>query len=227
MQFIAHCGIAIPTKSLFFAYYRGLRIRLTGGDFKGGMVIMSTRIKLLFAVVIVGLGSISVIAITGCQTVWENRNPVGDHFPAVKGKSLSGDLVNLPEAYSGSPVLLLVGYVQETQFDLDRWSIGLVQLEFPDRVVEIPTIPGAVPSLFSSMIDGGMRSGIPSEDWASVVTLYGKAAKPVAELTGNENPRNGRIILLDNDGIIRWFWDEGFSAKRLLELVNTAKALND
>lgn len=162
---------------------------------------------------------------TACQTVWKNRNPVGEPFPNVGGESLNGTSVALPEAYLGKPVLLLVGYVQATQFDLDRWAIGLVQIEFADQIVEVPTIPGAVASLFSSTIDQGMRNGIPREDWASVVTLYGKSAEPVVKLTGNENPRNGRIILLDNQGVIRWFWDQGFSAKRLMDLVEVAKKL--
>ena len=162
------------------------------------------------------------VILGACSSPIPNRNPVGEMFPTVTGTSLTDRSVILPEAWSGQPVLLMVGYVQETQFDLDRWTIGLVQVEFPCGIVEVPTIPGLVPSMIRGTIDDGMRAGIPREDWASVVTLYGGAARPVAEFTGNRNPRNGRIMLIDPEGEVAWFWDQGFSAKRLMEL--TAKA---
>lgn len=166
--------------------------------------------------------------ITGaCSTTYPNRNPVGEQFPEATGSTLTKETVELPTAYEGEPALYMVGYIQDTQFDLDRWTIGLVQMKFPCRIIEVPTIPGAIPSMMQGTIDNGMRKGIPKEDWASVVTLYGSAAKPVAEFTGTQNPRNGRIMLLDAKGTVRWFWDQGFSAKRLMELNTTAQELID
>ena len=61
------------------------------------------------------------------------------------------------------------------------------------------------------MIDDGMRSGIPREDWGSVVTLYGDAARPVAS-----SPATGTCATaaswIDAEGRVAWFWDQGFSA---------------
>ena len=166
-----------------------------------------------------------VLFTAACSTTYPNRNPVGETFPTVTGSSLHEESVTLPTAYEGEPALYMVGYVQATQFDLDRWAIGLTQVKFPCRIVEVPAIPGAMASMFQGMIDEGMRSGIPREDWVSVVTLYGDEANPVAKLTGNQNPRNGRILLIDADGVVRWFWDQGFSAKRLMEVDGMAKDL--
>ena len=140
-------------------------------------------------------------------------------------EDLEKTTVTLPKAYEGAPAVYMVGYRQNTQFDLDRWTIGLLQADFPCRIVEVPTIPGLVPGMIKGTIDDGMRSGIPREDWASVVTLYGGAAEPVAKFTGNENPRNGRILLIDAEGKVAWFWDQGFSAKRVLELSKLAGEL--
>ncbi|MAJ46361.1 MAG: hypothetical protein CBC35_03485 [Planctomycetes bacterium TMED75] len=159
---------------------------------------------------------------TACSTNYPNQNPVGKMFPTVTGESLEKESVTLPTAYEGAPALYMVGYVQNTQFDLDRWTIGLLQSKFPCRIVEVPAIPGLIPGMIKGTIDDGMRSGIPREDWASVVTLYGGAAEPVAKFTGNDNPRNGRILLLDKNGEVVWFWDQGFSAKRVLELSELA-----
>ena len=179
---------------------------------------MTPRILMLLALPLVVFSS-------ACSATYPNRNPVGETFPTVTGSSLHEESVTLPTAYEGEPALYMVGYVQATQFDLDRWAIGLTQVKFPCRIVEVPAIPNAVASMFQGMIDNGMRSGIPREDWASVVTLYGGAAEPVAEFTGNDNPRNGRVMLIDAEGTVRWFWDQGFSAKRLMELNTMAGEL--
>jgi len=134
--------------------------------------------------------------------------------------------VELPTDVLGKPSILMVGYVQNTQFDLDRWTLGLVQAGAKVRILEVPAIPAGFPSTFlRSTIDNGMRAGIPSEDWGGVVTLYGSDAAKVAKFTGTQNPRNGRMLLLDKDGVVRWFWDQGYSAKRVLELIRNAEEL--
>ncbi len=156
--------------------------------------------------------------IAGCSSTIENRNPVGDLFPTVSGSSLEKKPVTIPADLRGQPAVLLIGYKQRTQFDIDRWLMGFLQAGIEQPILEIPTIPGLVPSLASDWIDDGMRSGIPKEDWSIVVTLYGSAAKPVVELTGNENGQNARVIVLDPAGKIAWFDDTGYSARKALEI---------
>jgi hypothetical protein len=63
-----------------------------------------------------------------------------------------------------------------------------------------------------------MRKGIPFEDWAVVVTLYGDDAEYVKEFTGNTGGNNIRVALLDQTGKVLWFHDRGYSAGKLLEL---------
>ncbi len=157
----------------------------------------------------------------GCQTPYERRDPTGEVFPSVTGTSLEGETVSLPDSLEGEPALLLIGFVQESQFDLDRWALGLWQSGFELRAIEVPTIPGLVPRVLSERIDNGMRSGIPSEDWASVVTVY-RDADAIVRFTGNEEPRPGRILLLDAASQVRYFHDRGYSTgalARLLEAV--------
>jgi len=148
---------------------------------------------------------------------------MGEMFPAVIGKSLEGQEVRLP---LGEPSVLLLGYVQDAQFDADRWLVGLLQIAPDVRIFEVPTLVGFFPFLFEDTIDGGMRSGIPEEDWKSVVTIYGDDADKVLDFTGNEKPRNMRVLLLDSDGKVEWFHDRGFSAGRLLELDKAISNLN-
>ena len=76
--------------------------------------------------------------------------------------------------YKGEPVCS-VGYQQRSQFDIDRWLIGITQVDLPVKFVELPTIAGMVPSLIGDLIDSGMRSGIPNELWGGVMTVYDDA----------------------------------------------------
>jgi len=154
--------------------------------------------------------------LTGAQLAADRFG--GASFPSVQASTLEGDAVRVPEDLAGRPALLLIGYVQDAQFDLDRWLLGLLQAGTNVRCLELPTISGWIPSLFASRIDSGMRAGIPQEDWHTVATLYGDDAGRVADLTGKERGLNGRIMLLDAEGRIAWFHDRGYSASRLLEL---------
>ena len=163
---------------------------------------------------------IGAMLIAGCSSTYPKRNPVGEMFPSVTGKSLEKQTVALPESLSGRPAIILIGYRQNTQFDIDRWFMGLLQTDAWQHatIIEVPTIPGLLPSLVSGWIDDGMRSGIPTEDWGAVVTLYGGAARPVAQFTGTEQGRNTRVVVLDAQGAVIWFDDRGFSARKALEV---------
>lgn len=162
---------------------------------------------------------IALVFALGCSSATPNRNPVGEKFPTVRGATLAEKKVRLPDhaLKSDKPALLIVAYDQDAQFDVDRWLLGILDSELPVAVYEVPTVQGFVPGLISERIDEGMRSGIPEEDWSIVITVYDDADQIVA-FTGNENPRNARVMLLDKDGKVVWFHDEGYSARELLEL---------
>jgi hypothetical protein len=164
----------------------------------------------------------TLVSLGSCSSTVENRDPMGEIFPRVAGKSLEGEAVDLPLS---EPAVFLVGYVQDAQFDADRWLVGLMQATPDVRIFEVPAVAGLFPSLLEGTIDGGMRRGIPQEDWSSVVTCYGDAADQILQFTGNENPRNIRVILLDSEGKVRWFHDRGFSAGKLLDLNKMANGL--
>lgn len=165
---------------------------------------------------------VAVLATLGlsssCSTPIPNRVPIGEPFPSTTGASLEEEPVAIPDDWLGRPTVVLVGYVQRSQFDIDRWLFGLLDAQLDARVVELPAIPNAIASLFGDSIDEGMRGGIPPEDWASVVTIYGGAAEPIAAFTGNEEAQNARVLLLDAEGQVVWYHDEGYSARELIEM---------
>lgn len=183
-----------------------------------------TTSRRLAAIAITGLTALAI----GCSSApLPNRDPIGEPFPEVAGEALDGKTWEIPAELAGRPAILLIGYVQDAQFDIDRWLLGIAQVGTPVPFLELPTIKGLAPRMFQGTIDEGMRKGIPIEDWRGVVTLWGDDAAKVVSLTGNERPRNARVALLDRSGRIAWFTDRGFSAGQMIELDATARELLD
>lgn len=168
---------------------------------------------------------LALTLLMGCSRTVERRSPLGERFPTLAGTRLTDEPVIIPGDFAGKPVLLLIGYVQDAQFDIDRWLLGLAQVGTPVQVLEVPTIRGWVPRIISGWIDSGMRSGIPEEDWRIVATVYRDAPK-IVEFLGNDQPLNGRIVLLDAEGLVNWIHDRGYSAAKLLELDDRVRELN-
>jgi hypothetical protein len=182
------------------------------------------RMRVLLPIAAVGC-ALGVLMSNGCARTIANRDPTGEVFPRVNGQSLEKEKVELPAAVAGNPAILLIGYRQRTQFDIDRWFMGLLQSGVDAQLIEVPTVPGLAATVASGWIDDGMRSGIPREDWGAVVTVYGKAAEPIVELTGNENGRLARVLVLDEDGRVVWFDDKGYSARKALEVADLVSSM--
>jgi hypothetical protein len=52
---------------------------------------------------------------------------LGENIIGFEGESLAGEATSIPQAFAGQNTLLLFGYVHKSQFDIDRWLIGLDQ----------------------------------------------------------------------------------------------------
>ena len=156
-----------------------------------------------------------VLVFSGCANYeYPSQVSIGDKMIEATGQSLEGDAVVIPQDFAGQETLLLFGYKQDSQFDIDRWLIGLDMTQTQVAAYEIPTIQGMLPRMFSGFIDSGMRKGIPKDLWKGVVTVYADGDK-VQRFTGNLNPNNARVMLLDEQGDIVYFYDKGFSVEAL------------
>lgn len=173
--------------------------------------------KALFNLILIAL-------LSGCTAHYPNQNIEGTVFPDVSGTSLEQQIVKLPEAVLGKPALFLIGYKQNSQFDIDRWLIGLDMKEVDVVAYELPTIAGMFPRMFSTQIDEGMRRGIPKELWGGVITIY-QDGERIQEFTGNEKPNNARVVLLDDKGKIIFFYDRGFSVTALNNMIERLSSI--
>ncbi|MEP1446097.1 MAG: hypothetical protein ABJK37_08310 [Paraglaciecola sp.] len=161
---------------------------------------------------------VMVLFVSGCANYdYPSQVTIGDRMVTVSGESLEGQQVAIPQDFEGQETLLLFGYKQDSQFDIDRWLIGLDMTQTQVAAYEIPTIQGMLPRMFSGFIDSGMRKGIPKQLWKGVVTVYADGDK-VQRFTGNQNPNNARVMLLNKSGTIVYFYDQGFSVEALNEV---------
>lgn len=152
-----------------------------------------------------------------CATTVPRKNPIGTPFPETIGTALNGKSWVLPKDLRGEYTLLLIGFTQNAQFDIDRWLIGIDQKGYRINVFEVPTVKGWLPGLFASKIDDGMRSGIPNELWKIVITVY-KDADKIVTFLGNEDGLNARAVVLDKTGKVVYLHDRGFSVAALNQL---------
>ena len=166
--------------------------------------------------------SISLYFLVGCATPVANKNTVGQKFPIVKANYLSGESVTLPNVGAiereVERVIILVGYVQKSQFDVDRWTIGLTETNVTLPIVEIAVINQWLPEVFAKKLDQSMRDGIPKNLWKSVITVYDEAQK-VRDFLGTTNPLNARAVVIDSDGTVLFQHDTGFSAEALKKML--------
>ena len=160
------------------------------------------------------IGLMFTLLLTACSTTYENRDVTGKTLPVMTGETLEQQIVELPTMFTAPQTLLLVGYKQDTQFDIDRWLIGLDMTKTTIAVYEVAAIQGMFPRMFSSQINNGMRAGIPKELWKGVITLYADG-DAMQQFTGNTNPNNARVILINNEGDVQHFYNNGFSVKAL------------
>ncbi|MGI1999796.1 hypothetical protein [Shewanella frigidimarina] len=160
---------------------------------------------------------IVALLLSACSTSYPNQAITGQDFPSVTGQTLEKESMVFPDDLQGKMSLLLIGYKQDSQFDIDRWLIGLDMTQTQVAVYEVPTIQGLFPRMFSPLINNGMRAGIPKPLWKGVVTIY-KDGDQVQAFTGNENPNNTRVVLLNEQGKIIYFYDQGFSVDALNQL---------
>lgn len=161
--------------------------------------------------------SVLTLTLTACNSTYPNQNPVNQPFPSVKGASLEEQPMQIPQDLPDEKVLLLLGYVQDAQFDIDRWLIGLDMTQTEVKAYELPAIQGMLPRMFKTQIDDGMRRGIPKEMWGGVITIYADGDR-LQQFTGNENPNNARVILLNEQREIIYFYDRGFAVAALNEV---------
>jgi hypothetical protein len=167
----------------------------------------------------------ALIFLSGCASYnYPAQVKLGEPMIDIQGESLAGEPKQIPTDFNGQPTLLLFGYVHKSQFDIDRWLIGLNMRQADVVIYEIPAIKNIIGRMFSTRFDDAMREGIPKDLWREVITVY-KDGDKTQKYTGNLSPKNARVMLLDAQGNVVHFYDEGFSVAALNGVLDALAAL--
>jgi hypothetical protein len=150
---------------------------------------------------------------------------IGKKFPDITAESLAKTRESIPKSAKGKVALITVAFLRESQPQLDSWLEPFVE-KFGSReeftFYEVPMISSGY-KFMRSVIDGGMRAGIPKEKHKHVMTMYGDVEKYMNAL--NLDSRFGYAFLLDQEGVIKW-QGQGFSTPETLkELFDMAEKL--
>lgn len=166
-----------------------------------------------------------IIVLSGCVSYnYPSQVVLQQKLIQASGETLEGSPVTVPDDLAGEPALLIFGYVHKSQFDIDRWLIGLDMTKADIAIYELPALKNPFAGWFSDRIDDAMREGIPREIWRDVITIYDDGDK-VQRYTGNISPKNARIVLIDAHGRVVHFYDRGFSVNALNELNSSISRL--
>ena len=146
-------------------------------------------------------------------------------FPKVDGTSLEGEQFALPTDFKGELNVVLVAFTRGQQADVDTWTPFLKTMaeSRPDlRVYELPTLARRY-RLVRSLIDGGMRKGIPDVAVrAATITLYIDKS-PFRESLQLLDEDRIYVLLVNKQGRVFWRGDGRFDERKGAELVKRSE----
>ena len=150
--------------------------------------------------------TVAAVSHATAQTGDSTMSDRSQRFPEVAGRSLTDRTMHLPADFEGELNLAVVAFKRHQQDDVDTWTPALRTLaaQHPElHVYEIPTLSGGY-RIMRSVIDGGMRRGIPdSAVRAATVTLY-IDKKPFKTALRIANEDSIQLFLVERGGRIRW-----------------------
>ena len=127
-------------------------------------------------------------------------------FPRIEARNLEGATVLLPEAFSGSPSVVIIAFTRSHQALVDSWTPWLD--EFVEKhpsvaFYEIPTISGSW-KFMRRMIDGGMATAIRTPKVLKrTMTVYGDIRRITVPL-GIFDRSTITVLLVTREGEVLW-----------------------
>ena len=129
----------------------------------------------------------------------------GQKIPHTQSETLSGKKIALPEAFSGHPALITMGFSRAGGDSAGRWGKDLRKQLAANPELRFYTIAAIqdAPKMIRGMIKHGMRSGTPKTDQDSflVVESDEDAWKKVALFS---DPNDAYIVLVDSAANVVW-----------------------
>jgi hypothetical protein len=171
------------------------------------------------SVVVALMMSMSIASLHAASEIAPLR--AGDALPHLEGEFLTGRAAVLPAASSGKVTFILMGFTYASRFPVETWGEWFRKTAGTRRDVtffEVPMI-GGLAKLGRWFIDSGMRKGTPAALHENVITVYSKAGDWKQRLgVSPANEDDAFLILVDEEGVVRWLFHGKFDDARAEEL---------
>lgn len=124
-------------------------------------------------------------------------------IPHTEAETLAGKKIVLPDAFSGRPALIIIGFSRAGGDSAGRWGKELKKdLAEKIRIYSVAVLQDA-PKLMRGMIKHGMRSGTPKTEQDSFVVLE-HDEDTWKKLAGFSDADAAYLLLIDSHSNIRW-----------------------
>ncbi len=184
-------------------------------SFRPALSFNNLNVKLAAALRTSAYACVCAFALAGCAGI-DTATPesiakmaAGEaRMPEISAETLSERKVTLPKDLQGERTLVLVAFARSQQKSIDTWVIGLNLMKSPISWIEAPVIdkPNA---LFQSVINGGMRSGIPDPFLRDrTITLYTSRQEFIAAMKFRRGAETIYASVVDRNGKV-WATAEG------------------
>jgi hypothetical protein len=139
---------------------------------------------------------------------------VGSQFPSMRGETLAGTSLVLPEAAAGGPALLTITFSTKAGKSARAWNERFEKDHGSQSSVTSYSVAmlEEVPRIFRGMVKSGIKKGVPQNlrNRFLVVTSEEAAWKKYLNVTDDELPY---LVLIDGNGRVIWkdhgVFDEG------------------
>ncbi len=152
--------------------------------------------------------------------------PSGSEPPRLRGQTLDGKAIILPDAAAGKVTLLVIGASKKGGDRIGAWRERFMA-DFgsnPRVTYYSAALLENAPAILRGMIRAGMRSGTPVAGRSHVVTCTSDEAAWKKYLGLNDDTLPG-LLLLDRSGHVRWSYNGVFDPERYKDLKSAASAL--
>jgi hypothetical protein len=145
--------------------------------------------------------------------------PAGSEPPKLRGETLDGRAIVLPDAAAGKVTLLVLGASRKGGDRTGPWREHFLAdfASNPRADLYVAALLERVPGIMRGMIRSGMRGGTPPAGRSHVLTCASdeEAWKKYLAMTDDSLPS---VLLLDASGRVRWSYNGVFDPGRFQDL---------
>jgi hypothetical protein len=149
-----------------------------------------------------------------------------ESLPRLKGETLSGKQIVLPDDAHGKIALLVIGFTKKGGQSTDVWGKRFKKDFGTDQryVVYPVAVLEEVPRFIRGIVTSGMRRGVAPGEQDRFVTLFqGEAG--LKHFVAYSSPDEPYLLLLDADGKVQWHGHGLFREQDYTALQDAAKRL--